>query len=59
MRRRFSLIMALVMLLGLACAWAEDAQDNYLISDWKLFYAFGDSKIAEQTIFIYEGSVPA
>lgn len=54
MRRRFSLIMALVMLLGLACAWAEDAQDNYLISDWKLFYAFGDSAIAEQTIFIYE-----
>lgn len=54
MRKLFSLIMALVMAFSLACAWAEDAQDNFPVSDWKLFYAYGDSAIAEQTIFIYE-----
>ena len=54
MRKLVSLIMVLVMSLGLSCAWAEAAQDNFLISDWKLFYSFGGSEIAEQTIFIYE-----
>ena len=54
MRKLVSLIMALVMSLGLSCAWAEAAQDNFLISDWKLFYSLGDFAIAEQTIFIYE-----
>lgn len=54
MRKLCSLIMALVMTLGLACARAEDAQDNFLISDWKLLYSYGDSAIAEQTVFIYE-----
>lgn len=54
MRKLFSLMMALVITLGLACAWAEDAQDNFLVSDWKLLYTFGDNAIAEQTIFIYE-----
>jgi len=46
--------MALVMILSLACARAEDAQDNFLISDWKLLYTFDDSPIAEATIFVYE-----
>ena len=54
MRKLVSLIMVLVMSLGLSCAWAEAAQDNFLISDWKLFYSLGDFAIAEQTIFIYE-----
>ena len=54
MRKPVSLIMVLVMSLGLSCAWAEAAQDNFLISDWKLFYSLGDFAIAEQTIFIYE-----
>lgn len=54
MRKLISLLMALVLTLGIACALAEDAPDNFLISDWKLFYAYGDSAIAEQTVFIYE-----
>lgn len=52
MRRLLSFILVLALSLGLVCAQAE--QDNFLISDWKLFYALGDSAIAEQTIFIYE-----
>lgn len=52
MRILLSLILILTLALGLACAHAE--QDNFLISDWKLFFAFGDNAIAEQTIFIYE-----
>lgn len=52
MRKLLSLILILTLALGLACAHAE--QDNFLISDWKLFFAFGDNAIAEQTIFIYE-----
>ena len=52
MRKLLSLMLALVLFLGLTCAQAEES--NFLISDWKLFYAFGDSAIAEQTVFIYE-----
>ena len=52
MRKLFSLILALSLALGLACASAE--QDNFLVSDWSLLYTFGDSAIAEQTVFIYE-----
>lgn len=52
MRKLLSLMLALVLFLGLTCAQAEE--NNFLISDWKLFYAFGDSAIAEQTVFIYE-----
>jgi len=47
-----ALILVLALTLGLGCACAE--QDNFLVSDWKLLYAFGDSAIAEQTVFIYE-----
>ncbi len=54
MRKLISLLMALVLTLGFACARAEDVPDNFLISDWKLLYAFGDAAIAEQTVFIYE-----
>ena len=54
MRKLFSLLMVLVLALSFSCSWAEETQDNFLISDWKLFYAFGDSAIAEQTVFIYE-----
>lgn len=52
MRKLLSFILILTLSLGLVCAHAE--QDNFLISDWKLFYALGDNAIAEQTIFIYE-----
>ena len=52
MRKLLSLILALSLVLGLACARAE--QDNFLVSDWSLLYTFGDSAIAEQTVFIYE-----
>ena len=52
MRKLLSLILALSLVLGLACAQAE--QDNFLVSDWSLLYTFGDSAIAEQTVFIYE-----
>ena len=52
MRKFVSLILALSLVLGLACAQAE--QNNFLISDWSLLYTFGDSAIAEQTVFIYE-----
>ena len=48
MRILLSLILILTLALGLACAHAE--QDNFLISDWKLFFAFGDNAIAEQTM---------
>ena len=54
MRKLFSLLMALVLTLGFACARSEDTPDNFLISDWKLFYTFGDTAIAEQTVLIYE-----
>lgn len=54
MHKLASLFMALVLILGMACARAEDTQDNFLVSDWKLFFALGDTAIAEQTIFIYE-----
>jgi hypothetical protein len=56
MRKLFSLFMVLVLALGLSCSWAEETQDNFLISDWKLFYAYGDTAIAEQTIFIYDNN---
>lgn len=52
MRKLMSCILILILSLGLVSAHAE--QDNFLISDWKLFYALGDNAIAEQTIFIYE-----
>jgi len=52
MRKLFSIILVLALSLGLVCAQAE--QNNFLISDWTLLYALGDSAIAEQTIFIYE-----
>jgi hypothetical protein len=52
MRKLMALILVLALTLGLGCACAE--QDNFLVSDWKLLYAFGDSAIAEQTVFIYE-----
>ena len=52
MRKLLSLILALSLVLGLACARAE--QDSFLVSDWSLLYTFGDSAIAEQTVFIYE-----
>ena len=52
MRKLMSLILVLALTIGLGCACAE--QDNFLVSDWKLLYAFGDSAIAEQTVFIYE-----
>ena len=54
MRKLASLFMTLVMILGIACARAEDTQDNFLVSDWKLFFALGDTTIAELTIFFYE-----
>jgi len=54
MLKLISLLMAFVLTLGLACAWAEDTPDNFLVSDWKLLYAFDDVAIAEQTVFIYE-----
>lgn len=54
MRKLISFLMIPVMILGLSCSLAEETQANFLISDWKLFYALGDSAIAEQTIFIYE-----
>ena len=52
MRKFLSVILIMTLCLGLACARAE--QDNFLVSDWKLIYTFGDSAIAEQTLFIYE-----
>jgi len=52
MRKLFSIILVLALSLGLVCAQAE--QNNFLISDWTLLYALGDSAIAEQIIFIYE-----
>lgn len=54
MRKLFSLIMALVLTFGIVCSLAEETQDNFLVSDWKLLYTYGDSAIAEQSIFIYE-----
>ncbi len=52
MRKLMALILMLALTLGLGYTCAE--QDNFLVSDWKLLYAFGDSAIAEQTVFIYE-----
>lgn len=52
MRKLLSLVLALILAACLSCSQAE--QDNFLISDWTLFYAFGDTAIAEQNIFIYE-----
>ena len=37
MRKLFSLILALSLVLGLACAQAD--QDNFLVSDWSLLSA--------------------
>ncbi len=54
MRKLFSLVTAVVLVLGLACAWAEVAPDNFLVSDWKLVFTYEDSVITEQTVFIYE-----
>ena len=44
----------LILVLSLCFTVSLTEQDNFLISDWKLFYALGDNAIAEQTIFIYE-----
>jgi hypothetical protein len=54
MRKLISLMLVLALSLCLAGSLAEEAQDNFLISDWKFLYTFGDSAIAEQTVFIYE-----
>ena len=53
MRKLMALILVLALTLGLGCACTEQEQDNFLVSDWKLVYAYGDSVIAEQTVFIY------
>ena len=52
MRKLISVMLVFALSLGLAAALAE--QDNFLISDWTLFYTYGDNAIAEHTIFIYE-----
>jgi hypothetical protein len=52
MRKLLLLILVLVLSLGLVCAQAE--QNQFLVSDWMLLYTYGDSAIAEQTLFIYE-----
>ena len=52
MRKLFSLLLAVALSFCMIVALAE--QDNFLVSDWTLSYAYGDSTIAEQTIFIYE-----
>ena len=54
MRKLISLMLVLALSLCLAGSLAEEAQDNFLVSDWKLLYAYGDAAIAEQTVFIYE-----
>ena len=54
MRKLISLILAIALVLGLSCALAEQEQDSFLISDWTLSYAFEDTVIAEQTVFIYD-----
>ena len=54
MRKLISMILAMAMILSLGCARAEEGQDSFLISDWTLFYAFEDTAIAEQTVFIYD-----
>lgn len=53
MRKLISMILAASLLLCLVSALAEQ-DNNFLISDWKLVYTYGDLEIAEQTIFIYE-----
>ncbi len=52
MRKLIAVILALALLSGLACAFAEE--DNFLISDWKLVYTYDGSFLAEYTVFIYE-----
>lgn len=53
MRKRLSvLLLAFLLLLCITCAQAE--QDNFLVSDWMLRYAYGNMTIAEQSVFIYE-----
>ena len=47
-------LLVLALSLCLVGAQAGETQDNFLVSDWKLLYAFSDSAIAEQTVFIYE-----
>ena len=38
MRKMISLFLAIVLALGVCCAYAE--QDNFLVSDWMLLYTF-------------------
>ena len=45
-------LLALLLLLSITCSQAE--QDNFLVSDWTLHYAYGSMMIAEQNVFIYE-----
>ena len=54
MHTLISLMLVLALSPCLIGAQAEETQDNFLVSDWKLLYTFGDSAIAEQTVFIYE-----
>ena len=54
MHKLISLMLVLALSLCLVDAQAEETKDNFLVSDWKLVYSYGDTVIAEQTVFLYE-----
>ena len=54
MRKLIAILTILTLILGLAGAQAESADNNFLISDWSLIYTYDGTIYAEQTLFIYE-----